>query len=141
MIQYQQIKLSTSANVGVPGPLPPHLVGLSNASLADLPAALNPAAVAALGLANTGYITVITADVPQIITRLQFITALKDAGTYAAVAAAIGALAVADPIRIYFLNADRFNRTDARLLAFAASMGQSAAQVDALFIAAALIPA
>ena len=141
MIQYQQIKLSTAANIGAPGPIPSALKGLSDASLANLPAALNAAAVAALGLADTGYLPVVTADVPQFVTRLQFITALQNAGSYGAVASAINALAVGDPVRLYFLNTAVFTRTDPRLLAFATSMAQSAAQVDTLFTAAALIPA
>lgn len=139
MILYQQIKVSTAANVGVPGPLPAMLRGLNDASLANLPAILNPAAVAALGLADTGYVPVVTADVPQVVNRLQFVTALQNAGSYAAVAAAINALAVGDPIRLYFLNTPLFTRTDPRLLAFAASMAQSAVQVDALFTAAAAV--
>lgn len=139
MIQYQQIKVSTSANVGQPGPLPAMLVGLSDASLANLPVALNAAAVAALGLADTGFLPVVTADVPQRVNRLQFVTALQNAGSYTAVAAAINALAVGDPVRLYFTNTPIFTRTDPRLLAFAASMAQSAAQVDAVFTAAALI--
>ena len=142
MLQYQKITVSTSANVGGPGPLPPMLRGLSDASLANLPAVLNAAAaVAALGLADTGYVPVVTADVPQVVTRLQFVTALQNAGSYGAVASAINALAVGDPVRLYFLNTAVFTRTDPRLLAFATSMAQSAAQVDTLFTAAALIPA
>lgn len=139
MILYQQKTLSTSANVGVPGPLPAMLRGLSDVSLANLPAALNPAAVAALGLADMGFVPVITADVPQVVNRLQFVTALQNAGSYAAVATAINALPQTDVVRLYFINTPLFTRTDPRLLAFAAAMGQSAAQVDAAFTAAAAI--
>jgi hypothetical protein len=139
MLQYQRIVVSTQANVGQPGALPPARVGLSDASLANLPAALNPQAVTLLGLADTGFLPVVTADVPQTVTRLQFVTALQNAGSYTAVASAINALPVGDPVRLYFLNTAIFTRTDPRLLAFAASMGQSAAQVDAVFTAASLI--
>lgn len=141
MILYQQIVVSTAANVGVPGPLPAMLRGLSDASLANLPAALNPAAVAALGLADTGYTPVVTADVPQTVNRLQFVTALQNAGKYNAVSTSIAALLVTDPTRIYFTQALNFGRQDPRLLAFAASQGQTAAQMDALFTAAAALPA
>ena len=141
MLQYQKITVSTSANVGGPGPLPVALRGLSDASLANLPAALDPQAVALLGLADTGFLPVVTADVPQSVNRLQFVTALQNAGKFAAVNTAINALAATDPTRIYFLNTHNFGRQDARLTAFATAMGQSAAQVDALFTAAALIPA
>jgi hypothetical protein len=140
MIQYQQIVVSTQANVGQPGALPAALRGLSDVSLANLPAALNPQAVALLNLADTGFVPVVTADVPQVVTRLQFITALQNAGSYAAVRTAILALPAIDPVSIYFLNTDNFTRTDQRLLAFAAAMAQSAAQVDAVFIAAFAVP-
>lgn len=140
MILYQQIVVSTSANVGVPGPLPAHLRGLSDVSLANLPLALDPAAVALLNLADTGFLPVVITDVPQLVNRLQFVTALQNAGKYNAVSNAIAALAVTDPTRIYFTQTLNFGRQDPRLTAFAVAMGQTAAQVDTLFIAAALIP-
>ena len=140
MILWQKRTLVPAANVGQPGPLPQFLVGLSALSLADLPTALNAAAVAALGLANTGYLMVIIDDIPQVITRLQFITALQNAGSYAAVAAAIVAKPVADPVRIYFLETATFTRTDPRLLTFAGQMGQTPAQVDTIFFNAGQVP-
>lgn len=141
MIQYQQIIVSTGALVGQPGPLPPMLRGLSDASLGNLSAALTPGAVSQLTLSDVGYVPVVTPDVPQNVNRLQFVTALQNAGKYNAVTTAINALPVTDPTRIYFTQALNFGRQDPRLLAFAASMAQSAAQLDALFTAAALIPA
>lgn len=142
MIQYQQIVVSTQAAVGQPGPLPAHLHGLSDASLANLAAALNAQAVTQLGLQDTGFLPVVVADPPPAsINRLQFVTALQNAGKYNAVNTAISALAVTDPTRIYFTQTLNFGRSDPRLVAFAAAMGQTPAQVDALFVAASLIPA
>lgn len=46
MTTYQQINVLTQANVGTPGPLPAALEGLSEASLANLAAALDPAQLA-----------------------------------------------------------------------------------------------
>lgn len=140
MILYQKRTLAPPANVGNPAPLPQALVGLSDVSLADLPTALHPQAVAKLGLANTGYVPVVIVDVPQTVTRLQLTTAFRDAGVYNAVANAINALPNTDPVKVYFLNAATFGRQDQRMLDFATAMNQTAAQVDAFFIAAGAVP-
>jgi hypothetical protein len=54
MLLYQRRKLTTSEDIGGPAPLPVELEGLSNASLADLSAAI-PDAVSELGYAGDGF--------------------------------------------------------------------------------------
>lgn len=136
MIRYQRIVVSTQATVGPLGALPRELYGLTDGSLANLPAALDPYVITLLGFADTGFLPVTTPDVPQSVNRLQFVTALQNAGSYATVAAAINALPATDLIRLYFANTAMFIRSDDRLLALATAVGQNAAQVDALFTAA-----
>lgn len=57
-MSYQRIVVSTGALIGAPGPLPEHLVGLENETLANLSAALSPATIAQLDLADTGFLYV-----------------------------------------------------------------------------------
>lgn len=64
MIVYQRIAVSTGAHVGDAGPLPEHLVGLDEATLANLPAALNAATLQELGLEDTGFLPIEVADPP-----------------------------------------------------------------------------
>jgi len=137
---YQRRTLVPAADVGQPGALPAALRGLSDASLADLPSALNAYAVTLLGLDNTGFVPVVVADVPGRVNRLQFITALQGLGFYAAVRTAVNGLAATDPISIYFLNTPSFGREDPRLLDFATLISASAATVDAVFVAAGQVP-
>lgn len=144
MLAYQRRTLNPVADVGPPGDLPRNLRGLSDASLANLPAALHPQAITALGYANTGFFPVEVADpvvIPEAVTRLQFTVALQAMGAYDNVAAAITAMPTNNPIKLYFLNAAVFRRDDERLIAFGTYMNQSAAQVDAIFVAAAAVPA
>jgi hypothetical protein len=61
-MSYQRVQLSTGAHVGAPAALPADLVGLDDGSLANLPAALDPAALEQLGYADTGFLPV--ADPP-----------------------------------------------------------------------------
>ena len=79
MILDQKRTLVPAADVGAPGPLPPYLRGLSDASLADLPAALSPGATIELDLANTGYVPGVIPDpvVFRVLTRPQLILGLK----------------------------------------------------------------
>jgi hypothetical protein len=53
---YQRILVSDQSHVGEPAELPVELVGLDDATLANLPAALDPEAVQQLGYTDTGFV-------------------------------------------------------------------------------------
>lgn len=117
MILYQKRTLVPAADVGAPGPLPAHLRGLSDASLADLPAALSPGAITELGLANTGYVPVVIPDpvVFPVLTRPQLILGLKAVNRLAAMRSAAGGLPADDEAQVYFKEGSAFRRDDPRL--------------------------
>ena len=77
--------------------------------------------------------------VPATVTAAQLKMALQAAGILTAVTAAVNAST--DPlVGIYWANASEFNRTDSRVIALGVAVGQTPAQIDALFIAAAQYP-
>ena len=77
--------------------------------------------------------------VPATVTAAQLKMALQAAGALAAVSAAVAASP--DPlVAIYWGNASSFDRADARVVALGAAVGQTPAQMDAIFIAAAQYP-
>ncbi len=117
MILYQKRTLVPAADVGAPGPLPHHLRGLSDASLADLPAALNAGAVTELDLANTGYVPVVIPDpvVFPVLTRPQLILGLKAVNRLAAMRTAVAGLPADDEAQVYFKEGAAFRRDDPRL--------------------------
>jgi hypothetical protein len=140
MILYQKRTLSPPADVGDPGPLPAFLVGCRHDILADLPAHFTPAAVAELGMTNTGYVPVDVPDpivVPGQVSKMQACLALHAAGLLddveAAVAGAGGTTA------IYWANASYLHRDHPVVLGLATALGLTSAQVDDLFVAAAQI--
>ncbi len=55
---YQRKNLETNENIGEPGPVPSHLVGLADEVLADLPSHLDHGALVQLGLGGQGFINV-----------------------------------------------------------------------------------
>ena len=75
--------------------------------------------------------------VPQTVTSYQALMALNNAGLYASVMTYINAQPVATQIQ--FNKQANFTRTDATLNAAATALGMTSAQVDGLFVAAALI--
>ena len=78
-------------------------------------------------------------SVPATVTAAQLKMALQAAGVLAAVSAAVAASP--DPlVAIYWGNASSFDRADARVVALGAAVGQTPAQMDAIFIAAAQYP-
>lgn len=75
---FQQINVATQANIGAPGPLPSFLVGLSDATLADLSARLDAATMASphlAPLAGMGFVRVADPPPPALrwITPYQFL--------------------------------------------------------------------
>jgi hypothetical protein len=79
-------------------------------------------------------------SVPATVTAAQLKMALQAAGILAAVSAAVAASP--DPlVAIYWGNASSFDRADARVAALGAAAGQTPAQMDAIFVAAAQYPA
>jgi hypothetical protein len=60
---YQRKTLSTGENIGIPGPLPAALIGLNDASLADLSAAI-PEAAGELGYEGEGFFPFTPEPVP-----------------------------------------------------------------------------
>ena len=78
--------------------------------------------------------------VPSTVTAAQLKMALQAAGILTAVTAAVNASP--DPlVGIYWANASSFDRADPRVVALGAAVGQTAAQMDAIFVAAASYPA
>jgi len=142
MILYQQRTLVPAADVGVPGLLPRPLRGLSDASLADLPAALNAEAITELGLENTGYLPV---DVPDPLvfaplSRTQFVMGLKSVNRLAAMRTAANALPADDEVQIYFKEGHRFTRADPRLETLrVAAATVTDNHLDNAFVAGALV--
>lgn len=74
-MSYQRIVVSTGANVGAPGPLPDELMGLADATLANLPAELPEATLAQLGYSDAGFLPVADPPPPPLRTlaRIDFI--------------------------------------------------------------------
>lgn len=58
MILWQRVMASTGENVGEPGALPEHLIGLADGTLANLPAAFGEATLAQLQLEDAGFLPV-----------------------------------------------------------------------------------
>ena len=113
MPDYQKRQLAGMVDVGDPGPLPDDLVGLADADLADLDWTYEP-----LGYHGYGFFPIVD-YVPFVITRLQFISALQQDGSYEAVATAVLAKDVDAPVRIYFLETANFDRRDERFVTLA----------------------
>lgn len=84
------------------------------------------------------YVTGFNADpapaVPQTVTDYQMLMALENAGYYAAVMTYVNAQPMA--VQIAFNRQPNFSRNNAMLLAGAAALGLTSAQIDSLFIAA-----
>lgn len=80
-MSYQRVVVSTGANVGAPGPLPEELMGLSDATLANLPAALPEATLAQLGYTNAGFLPVADPPpaTPRIISHYDFLNRFTSA--------------------------------------------------------------
>ena len=77
--------------------------------------------------------------VPATVTAAQLKMALQAAGILTAVTAAVNASP--DPlVGIYWANASSFDRADPRVVALGSAVGQTAAQMDAVFVAAAQYP-
>jgi hypothetical protein len=77
--------------------------------------------------------------VPATVTAAQIKMALQAAGLLTSVTAAVNASP--DPlVPIYWNNASSFDRADARVAALGAAAGQTPAQMDAIFVAAAQYP-
>ena len=77
--------------------------------------------------------------VPTTVTAAQLKMALQAAGILTAVTAAVNASP--DPlVGIYWANAGSFDRADPRVVALGSAVGQTAAQMDAVFVAAAQYP-
>lgn len=79
---YQRVTLVPPAPVGGPDLLPPELVGLDDASLADLPAAIGVEAATQLGYLNTGFTPIPDPPPPPppvVVTNVQLRIALSDA--------------------------------------------------------------
>lgn len=137
-MRYQRKQLP-STDVGAPAALPAELVGLTDETLADLSAALDPDACAALGYTGHGFFPVedepLPPVVPDSVSRMQAKMALLAGGLLSTVEAAVGASA--DPaLQLYWADASHFHRDHAALIAMTASLGMTSEQVDALFIAA-----
>jgi hypothetical protein len=136
MIKYQRRDLATATDEGQPNGLPHNLRGLSDGSLANLSAALDPVPAE---FAGKGFIPVVVPDppvIPETITRTQFILALKAASRLAAARTAVNALAADDPLQVWFFNTASFRRDDARVEAIRVILGVTNAHVDAIFTAA-----
>ena len=77
--------------------------------------------------------------VPTTVTAAQLKMALQAAGILTAVTAAVNASP--DPlVGIYWANASSFERADPRVVALGAAIGQTSAQMDAVFIQAGSYP-
>lgn len=122
MIVYQRVELVPPADVGPPNPLPADLVGLDDASLADVTAAIGVDAATQLGYLNTGFLPVVFPDPPQpiTVTNSQLRIALSDAGLLDDVDAAVALEPVSTQIRWQYNSL----------------FSQSAAWVVALFVTA-----
>lgn len=81
MSTYQRIVVSTGQPNGAPGPLPRFLEGLKDTSLANLPAVLDPGAIAQLGLEDTGFLPVADppGPAPRSVTRVVFVRRISTA--------------------------------------------------------------
>lgn len=82
MSDYQRKTLAPLADVGSPAPLPQDLFGLTDASLADVEAAIGTPAATQLGYLNTGFFPVVVpAPIPpQAVTQVQYRLAADDLG-------------------------------------------------------------
>jgi hypothetical protein len=138
-MSYQR-KTLPNTNIGNPGPLPSDIAGLEDASLANLSAALGPAADE-LGYAGQGFFFVADPPpapvIPQVVSRMQAKMALQNAGLLASVESTVAAGTAAT--QIYWADAPDFHRDHPVLLSLATALNLSSAQVDALFTAAAII--
>lgn len=138
-MSYQR-KTLPDTDIGSPAPLPEDIANLDDVSLADLSAALGPAADE-LGYAGQGFFPVSDPPpppaIPQIVSRMQAKMALNNAGLLSSVESAVAVADVAT--QIYWAEASEFHRDHPTLIAMTQALGMSSDQVDDLFTAAGAI--
>lgn len=113
---YQRRLLSDMSDIGEPGPLPQELVGLTDESLADLSAAISPAARELLACEGHGFFPVPEAAAPRRISRIAFLQRIATAKRIA-----IRTAAKTDPVIEDFL--DLLGATDLIELEHADTLG------------------
>lgn len=138
-LNYQRVTLAPSADVDVPAPLPADLLGLTDDSLADVPAAIGTEAATQLGYLNTGFLPVADPPPPTppvVVTNAQLRIALSDAALLDDMNTAVSASPDPnDDIRWVFNNA--FNINDPIIIAAMNSVGINR---PAIFAAAQAVP-
>lgn len=112
-MSWQRITVSTGANVGAPGELPPQLVGLDDATLANLPAALAAATLEQLGLQDTGFHRVPDPQTlpARTLSRIDFLRRFTDTET-AAIATSTDAHATAFRFKLLMISAVELDAAD-----------------------------
>lgn len=137
-LNYQRVTLVPPADIDIPQPLPPELVGLDDASLANVEAAIGVEAATQLGYLNTGFLPV--ADPPPLpppatlVPNSQVRIALLNAGLLDDVETAVGSLSPEDQIAWVYNSAFRI---DSPVIAHAAaSVGIGHPALLAVFLAA-----
>lgn len=136
---YQRVSLPGPVPVGVPEYLPADLVGLSDDSLADLPAAIGIPAATQLGYLDTGFLPAGDPPVPPVtlpVSNVQLRIALQDAALLDDMNAAVfGSPDLNDDIR--WLYSSVFLIDEAFIVTAMAAVGINR---PAIFAAAALVP-
>ena len=138
VLNYQRATLAPPAPVGIPQPLPADLLGLDDASLADVEAAIGVDAATQLGYLNTGFTPVPDPPPlppPLVVSNTQLRIALNDAGLLDDMNTAVAGLGADDQIRWTYNSA--FSIDDPAVIAAMASVGINR---PAIFAAAAAVP-
>ena len=141
---WQLRNISTSTDIGAPGPLPAVFDGLSAASLADISTAIPYAVNEIEGGAYAGhgfFFVPPPPTVPELVTTAAFKVALGQAGLLAQAEALINALPIEAPARILWTDAENFRRSNPIWNQMAAQMTPplTPADVDAVFVTAGAI--
>ena len=133
MIVYQRRDLTTSTDIGEPGPLPYEIDGLMDADLANL-SWVDPL----LGYTGIGFFPAVVADpivVPEIISRMQARLALFAAQKLDILEAYMDLSDTPRAYRIYWEAVSELHRDHPLVEAIGIIVGLSGSEIDALFIA------